>query len=586
MIGLIRAFRRFLAPHRRPLALGTLALVAAVLLELLQPWPLKLIVDSVLGERPLPAWFPAFVRDGSPDTQIAVLSLALLAVVGLAGLLTYWGTFRVQSVGQRMVCDLREAVHQHLHRLSLAYHLAQRPGDLVNRLTSDVERVQNAVLSVAVNLATNVLTLVGMLTVMLIVSWQFTLLALASVPVLALATRQYTVGIKRATRSARKREGQLASMAHESLSAIHLVQAYTREDVEAERFRVEARGSLEMGMRASALQARFAPLVDFLTAIATVTVLWVGAHQVRSGELTLGLMLVFLSYAKGFYGPIRALSKLSYVIAKGTASAERLVEVLDTEPALLVPRHPHRPGRVAGVLEFDDVSFTYPLGHHAALQDVSFTAEPGQVTALVGRTGAGKSTIVGLVPRFYDVDRGYVTVDGVDVREWDLRALREAVSIVLQDTFLFQGTIGENIAYGRPDATREEVLEVARAANATEFIDRLPDGLDTIVGPRGDTLSGGQRQRISIARAVLRDAPILILDEPTTGLDPASEKLVLDALDLLMADRTTMLIAHGEAPVLRADQVLVVEQGRIVERGPADWFGWDGLHGLGTRRET
>jgi ATP-binding cassette, subfamily B, bacterial len=566
MIALLAAFRRFLVPYRLTLAVGTSALIGAVLLELAQPWPLKLIVDSVLGDRPLPDWFPEAVREGSVDVQIAVLSLSLLAIVGLAGLLTYLGTYRVQSTGQRMVTDLREAVHTHLHRLTLAYHHAQRPGDLVNRLTSDAERVQNAVVSVVVSLVTNVLMLVGMLTVMLIISWQFTLLALASVPVLALATHRYTHGIKRASRSARKREGRLASLAHESLSAIHLVQAYAREELESERFRAEARESLEYGMRATALQARFSPIVDVLTAVATVTVLWVGAHQVRSGELTLGLLLVFLSYVRGFYSPIRALSKLSYVVAKGAASAERLVEVLDTAPALPVARHPHRPASVDGLVRFEDVTFTYPLGHHAALRDVSLVAPRGEVTALVGRTGAGKSTIAGLIPRFYDVEAGHVTVDGVDVREWDLRALRDATSLVLQDTFLFQGTIRENIAYGRPEAGLDEIVAAAVAAHAHEFVDRLPDGYETVVGPRGATLSGGQRQRVAIARALLRDAPILILDEPTAGLDAASEALVLDALERLVADRTTILIAHGEAPILRADRVFAVEDGRIVDQ--------------------
>jgi len=571
MLALLFRYRGFLRPYRLGLSVGLTALVLMVGASLLEPWPVKILVDSVLGGDPLPGWVPPFVAEGGPDTQIGALCIALLAIVGLGGLLEYSGTYLTQAVGQRLTFDIREAVHAHLHRLSLGYHHSQQPGDLAARLTSDVQRLQDVVVSAVGTLVTSTLTLVGMLVVMVIVDWRFTLMALAVTPVLAATVWFHTTRIKASSRHARKQDGRVAAVVQESLSAIHLVQAYSREDYEFERFRREAQGSLESGIRASTLQARFSPLVDAITAVATVVVLWFGAHAVQNGTLTLGLLLVFISYLKGLYKPMKQLSKLSYVMSRGTAAAaERLTEILDEAPELPVASSPHRPENVHGAIVFDGVSFSYPGAQDAVLSNVSFTLGPGEVTALIGKTGAGKSTIVSLIPRLYDANAGAVRVDGVDVREWDPAALRANVSFVLQDTWLFQASIAENIAYGRPGASREEIESVARAAHAAEFIERLPDGYDTVVGPRGATLSGGQRQRIAIARAMLRDAPILILDEPTTGLDPHSEALVLGALQRLMRDRTTLVIAHGDAPIISADQILVIEGGRIVRRGTYD----------------
>ncbi|HEY3190068.1 MAG TPA: ABC transporter ATP-binding protein [Solirubrobacteraceae bacterium] len=566
MFALLFRFRRFLIPYRVRLVGALVALILSVLADLAQPWPLKLVIDSVLGNHPLPSSFPGWLRDASDDTRIATFCVMLLAIAAFGGVVTYLGTYWSQTTGQRMVFDIREAVHAHLHRLSLAYHHSQRPGDLAARLTSDVDRVQDVVIAVLVNFVTSVLTLVGILAIMLYVNWQFTLVALAFSPALFLAVFRYTNRIKWSSRDWRKQEGRVAAVLQESLGGIQLVQAYTREDYEFERFRREAAGSLEASMRSTMLQARFSPIVDFLAAGGTAVVLFVGAHEVLRGSLTLGLLIVFLSYVGALYRPMKQLSKLAYVVSRGTAAAERLEEVMRSDAAL--PERPprYRPRRVTGAVRFEDVSFTYPSRSRPALRRVDLVAEPGHVVALVGRTGAGKSTIASLIPRFYDVSGGAVTVDGVDVRLWDLRTLRSEIGLVLQDTWLFQSSVYENIAYGRPDAGREEVEEAARAANVDEFVARLPDGYETLLGPRGATLSGGQRQRIAVARAMLRSAPILILDEPTTGLDRGSEQLVLDALRRLMAERTTILISHHEAPILAADEILVVDDGLIVER--------------------
>jgi ATP-binding cassette, subfamily B, bacterial len=569
MIALLRRFRRFLLPYRPRLLVAMAALIASVGADLAQPWPLKIVVDSVLGTHPMPAALPAWLRDGSKDTQIVALCLALLVIAAVGGALTYVGTYWSQSIGQRVVFDIREAVHAHLHRLSLAYHHSQRPGDLAQRLTSDVDRLQDVMISVFVNLVTNVLTLVGIAAIMVYVNWKFTLVALAFSPALFLTVYRYTNQIKWSSRRARQQEGRVAAMLQESLGGIQLVQAYTREDYEFERFRREAAGSLQASIRATMLQARFSPVVDFLAAAGSAVVLWAGAHEVLRGDLTIGLLIVFLSYLGALYRPMKQLSKLAYVVSRGTAAAERLDEVMAADTALPEARPAYRPSAVVGAVALSGVSFTYPTRSEPALRDVSLSVEPGQIVALVGRTGAGKSTIASLVPRFYDVAAGEVTVDGIDVRKWDLRALRESVSLVLQDTWLFQASVYENIAYGRPDADAEEIEAVARAANAEEFILGLPEGYETIGGPRGAMVSGGQRQRIAIARAMLRDAPILILDEPTTGLDPQSEQLVLDALRRLMEERTTIVISHHEAPILAADEVLVVDDGRIVVQDSA-----------------
>jgi ATP-binding cassette subfamily B protein len=570
---LFRTFARFARPYRVRLGLGLVALALGVVAELAEPWPVKVIVDSYLGSHPLPASTPDFVRDLSDQAGIAAFSGALLAIVALSGLLTYVGSYWTQSVSQRVTFDVREAVHSHLHRLSLAYHHSQHPGDLANRLTADVERIQLVAINSIATLLTSALMLAGMLVVMLYVDWMFTLLAITVTPLLAVTVYRYTRRIKSSARRARSYEGRVAAVVQESLSGIKAVQAYTREGHEFKRFRREASESLDSNIEAAMLQARFPAVVDFLTAIATVIVLYVGAIQVKNGNLTLGLLLVFLTYLKGFYKPMKALSKLSLSIAKGTAAAERLTEVLDTAPTLPQVRTPYKPRVVRGVVRFDEVSFAYPLGEDAALDGVSLTAEPGSTVALVGPTGAGKSTLVSLIPRFYDVASGSVTVDGVDVRDWHLQKLRKNISVLLQETWLFHGSIFDNIRYGRPKATPAEVIEAAIAANAHEFIQRQSDGYRTMVAPGGATLSGGQRQRVAIARAMLRAAPIVLLDEPTTGLDAENEERVLEAIRRLVADRTTIVIAHSEAPVIGADQILVMDEGRIVERGTPEELG-------------
>jgi ATP-binding cassette subfamily B protein len=563
MYAMLRRFGVFLVPYRRQLAGGAFFTLASSALVLAQPWPLKVIVDNVLREQPLD--LPLF-GELSQTALLNVAVVALIAIVLLNSLFTYLGSYLMDSSGIRMVADLREALFSRLQRHSLRFHAGQRTGDLISRVMSDITRIQDMLIQSFSVLVPNVTLLVGMMIVMFWVDWAFTLLALAVGPPLFLVVLRFKGRIKGASRRARTLEGRLAAHTGETLGAVRVVQAFTREDFEDERFSRQSSSTLEANLEARRLQARFTPLIDVLAGVGTAVVLFVGAHRVLSGAMSLGLLLVFLSYVSSLYKPMRQLSKLTYVTARAVASAERVAEILDAEPDVRDRPSAKPAPRLRGRVQLEEVDFAYVDGQ-PVLHDVSLDVAPGQVVALVGPTGAGKSTIVSLLPRFFDPQRGRVLLDGHDVRSLKLATMRAQIAIVPQEPLLFEGTILENIAYGRPNAGAQEVLDAARAALVDDFASRLPDGYDTSLGERGASLSGGERQRISIARALVRDAPILILDEPTSALDPVAERLLMDALGNLIVGRTTFVIAHRMSTVARADQVIVVERGRIVERG-------------------
>jgi subfamily B ATP-binding cassette protein MsbA len=565
VIWTLRRFRHFLRPYRRRLFVGTVFTLGDALFALLQPWPLKVIIDGVLRDRPVDVLGLGFVETWSRAELLNAAIVGYIAILGLGALFDFLGTYLMDSSGERLVSDVRETVFARLSRLSLRFHTTQRTGDLTSRLMSDIGRVQDMLVQSFSTLVPNVAMLVGMVVVMFAIDWEFTLIALSVSPLLFVSVYRYTTRIKGASRSARKREGQLAARASEVIGAVRVVQAFTREGYEDERFSKQSSSTLEANLQAVRLQAQFSPLVDILAGIGTAAVLWVGTHRVLSGQLTLGTLLVFMSYVSSLYKPMRQLSKLSYVSSRGVASAERLSEVLEAENDVQ-----DRPGAVAvdrlrGAVRFEDVELAY--GDTAVLQDIDVSVAPGELVAVVGPTGAGKSSLVSLIPRFFDPRRGRVLIDGHDVRSLQLRSLRAQISIVLQEPILFEGTIRENIAYGRPEATEADVLAAAEAALVDRFVRELPDGYDTVIGERGGTLSGGERQRVSIARALVRDAPILILDEPTSGLDPTSEHVLIEALSNLIAGRTTFVIAHRMSTIVSADRVIVLDRGRIVEQG-------------------
>ena len=562
-----------LKPHWPPLALALVAVLGETLADILQPWPVKIVVDSIsLQSKRLPHWVEAIMSTVSTGDKYAALNfaVALVVIIAVVGAVSaYWEKYLTTSVSQWIGHDLRLLLYQQIQRLSLSEHSESRQGDLITRMTSDISSIQDLINGALVNLAVNLLTLIGMIGVMLWIDWKFTLIALSIAPVLFLVAYFYTRRIKRASRAVRKKEGELLSGISEVLSSIHVVQAFAREDYEDRRFASESRQQVEAGLQARSTKAKLSPIVEVIVALGTSLVLGYGGRQALAGQIGAGDLIVFLLYLGKMYKPIRDLSKMTDTVSKAFVGYERIHEVLKVESRIRDVPDARPAPPLKGLIEFDHVSFSYSDGTQI-LRDVSFRIEPGQIAAIVGPSGTGKTTIASLVTRFYDPRAGQVRVDGVDVREYTLKSLRDQISFVLQDTQLFRATIWENIAYGKPDAPLEDTVHAAELANAHDFIMALPQSYATMVGDRGATLSGGQRQRVAIARAIVRNTPILILDEPTAGLDAASEAAVVDALTKLMAGRTSIIIAHHLHTIRHANVIFVVKDAEIVERGTHD----------------
>ena len=557
-----------LVPHWFSLTLAFIAVVGESVTDLLEPWPLKIVFDYVFGTKRMSSSLAAFVSWIGTD-KFSILNFAVLAVLVIAvfgALSSYVEKYLTTSVGQWVMHDLRRVLYSHIQRLSLSFHDQKRTGDLISRVTSDIDAVQNLISQVLLGLLVNVLTLVGMTLVMFYLNWEFTLIALTVAPGLFLVVYYYTHRIKKASRAVRLKEGQVVNVLEEVLSSIRVVKAFAREDYEQKRFEKESRESVEAALQARNIKAKLPPLVEIIVACGTCLVLWYGARLVLNGALTPGELLVFLLYLGKMYKPMRELSKMTDTISKAQVGWERIREVLENEMQVRDLPKAKRAPPFKGRIEFDHVDFSYE-GGRAVLRDINFDIKPGQLAALVGPTGAGKTTIVSLLPRFYDLTSGQIRIDGTDVRQFKIKSLRQQISFVLQETLLFRATVAQNIAYGKPEATTEEIINAAKAANADEFIQKMPDGYDTMIGERGVTLSGGQRQRLTIARAIIRHAPILILDEPSAGLDAESEQLVFDALEKLMEGKTSIVIAHRLATVRRADVIFVIEDGRVLEQG-------------------
>src|SRR6476620_6567115 len=557
--------------HWKALALAFLAVLGETLADILEPWPIKIVIDNQLQHKKLPGLFAKIVALFG-DNPLAVLNFALAAVllIALVGAVSsYCEKYLTTSVAQWVAHDLRRMVYQRIQRLSLAEHGESRTGDLLTRVTSDIDAVQDFITSALLGIVTNLLTLTGMLAVMFYMNWRFTLIGLSVAPVMFLVIYFYTKRIKKASRFVKKKEGELMSGVAEVLTSIQVVQAFAREDYEDRRFDWESRQNVAAGLRARSMKAKLSPMVDLLVAVGTCLVLGFGARLVLAGGFTTGDLIIFIFYLGKTYKPMKDLSKMTNTVSKATISFERIQELLDIESRVRDMPGARPAPQFKGLLEFDHVSLSYD-GKHEILRDVSVRIEPGQVVAIVGPSGTGKTTIAGLIPRFYDPQSGRIKIDGADIREFTLKSLRDQVSFVLQDTLLFRGTVWENIAYGKPDAEIEDTVHAAELANAHEFIIKMPLSYATMVGERGVTLSGGQRRRIAIARAIVRNTPILILDEPTSGLDASSEKLVTEALDHLMKGRTSIVIAHHLNTIRNADVIFVVKDAEVVEYGTHD----------------
>jgi subfamily B ATP-binding cassette protein MsbA len=563
------SIRELLKPHLGALSLGLLGVIGEGVANLLEPWPLKLVLDDVLRGRESHAGVMRWIHHLVGTDKLAMLKFACAAVLVIAlldAICTYAEKYLTTSVGQWIAYDLRGTIYAHVQKLSLAFHDQKRIGDLISRVTSDIDAIQSFITSGLLSVLVNIITLVGMIAVMAYLNWEFTLIALSVAPVLFFVVFTYTRRIKKAAREVRKKEGEITSVVEEVLSSIRVVKAFAREDYEVRRLEEESLEGVEIALRARGLKAKLTPIVGLIVAVGTCLVLWFGARLVMNGGLSAGSLVVFILYLGKMYKPMQELSKMTDTYSKAVVGYERIREVLDTDKEIKDVRGAIRAPRFKGKVEFDHVSFSYDP-ETPILKDVSLKIEPGQVAALVGPTGAGKTSIISLIPRFYDPTSGIVKIDGTDIRRYKQQSLRQQISFVLQETMLFHSSVWQNIAYGKPEASREEIIAAAELANAAEFIDKLSDGYDTMLGERGMTLSGGQRQRIAIARAVIRNTPILVLDEPTSGLDSSSEKLVFEALDRLMKNKTTIVIAHRLSTIRNADVIFVIDDGRIVESG-------------------
>ncbi|MEU9076651.1 ABC transporter ATP-binding protein [Kitasatospora sp. NPDC048538] len=541
-----RGGRRWLALLLGFVLLGPVVDAAAI-------WLFKVVVDEVLVPRRLGLFLPV------------ALGYAGLAVV--AGGLRFADETTSAWVSEHFLLALRSDVFRHLQGLSLGFFERRRLGDVLSRLTGDIEAVETFLLSGVLDAVAYAAELAVFLAVLFYLRWDLTLVALVVAPLFWFLARRFSVLVKAASRERRRRSGSVSALAEETLGNIALVQAYNRQDWEQERFLRESLARFRATMAATRLRALFAPIVEVLELSGGLIVLGLGAWELSRGRLTLGELLVFVALLGRLYGPIRGISRLSNGLYSASAAAERIIELLDQRPQVADPPVPLRPARVRGAVTFDGVWFRYPGSKRVALFDVSFHAEPGETVALVGASGAGKSTVSKLLLRFYDPERGAVRLDGIDLRELALADLRDNVTVLLQETLVIHGTVRENIAYGRPDASDAEILAAAWASDVHDFVVGLPDGYDTVVGQQGRLLSGGQRQRLAIARAMVRDAPVLILDEPTTGLDAGSGQRVMELLGRLMRGRTTIIISHNLLTVRSADRIVLLDGGRLADCG-------------------
>jgi len=570
--GMGRLIDELLRPYRGWLAIILLATAVETAMGLAAPWPLKIVLDNVIGGdqprgwlRQIASWLPG---DGVMQTAaFAAISTVIIAAVGAVA--SYLDNYYTESVGQWVANDLRVRVYDHLEHLPLAYYDTHQTGTLLSTITDDIATIQGFASSATLGIVVDLLTIAGMLGLMFWLNWDFALIAVGVAPFLLLFVVRFRKAVKKATREVRRRESDMVGVVQQGLESIRVVNAFGRQELEEEHLQEASRAAVQAALKARGVKSLLSPVVAVTVSFCTAFVLWRGASLVLASAMTAGLLTVFLSYLHKFFKPVHDLAKMTGTIAQAAVGVERVRGILDID--MSIPERPdaREPGRLEGAIEFDRVAFAYDPAS-PVLKSVTFSIRAGQFVGIVGTTGSGKSTVVSLIPRFYDPTAGRVLIDGVDIRDYKLQGMRDQIGFVLQDTVLFRGTIRENIAYGRPDAAEKEIVEAARLANAHEFIARMPDGYHTQVGERGLTLSGGQRQRIGIARAVIRNSPILILDEPTAALDSESEKVVIEALERVMKGRTVITIAHRLSTIRDADKIVVLKDGRVAEQGSHD----------------
>jgi ABC-type multidrug transport system fused ATPase/permease subunit len=562
-------------PYKKWLVVIFLAMLLETGMSLLGPWPLKIIIDNVVGHHPLPGWL-SWINDlTAGDSRMAIagaaaIGLILIALIG--GIAGYIDNYFTESVAQYVANDLRQKVYHHLQRLSLSYYDSHQIGNILSTITSDVSTIQGFASSALLSILIDALTILGMLGLMFYMNWDFALVAVAVTPLLLLFVARFKTAVKKATHEVRNQQSSMVSVLQQGLESVRSVKAFDRQDLEETHLKDVSMNTVNASLKARKVKSLLSPVVALIVSGCTAFVLWRGAHLVLIEAMTLGGLTVFLSYLGKFFKPVQDLAKMTTSIAQASVALERIQAILDTDT--IIPQKPDakEPTNVQGHIDFEHVAFSYDP-ETPVLSDIHFSIKAGQRIGICGPTGGGKSTVVSLIPRFYDPTKGKVLIDGVDVSDFLLhgnKGLRDQIAFVLQDTVLFFGTIRENIAYGKNGATQEEIEAAAKMANADEFIMKMAHGYDTMVGERGLSLSGGQRQRIGIARAIIRNSPILILDEPTAALDTESEKLVMEALERLMKGRTVIIIAHRLSTIRDADKIVVLKGGYVAEEGTHD----------------
>lgn len=542
----------FIKPYMSRLGVAVFCIIMAAAANLYVPWIIKDIIDTVLANRDM--------------AMLNTIAVGIVVVFFLRGIFYYGQTYLVSYIAQKIIIDIRQVLYVKFQRLQLAYYEKRQTGTIMSYITNDVAALQAALVDSLIEMVTEGAILIGSICTMFYLDWKLSLLTFVTVPLIAQAMKVFGRKLKSSGTVIQERTADITSLLQESISAVRIVKSFVREAYEIERFQKQNDLNFRAQMKNVQLMSLLTPTVEFLSAVAVTFIVWFGGYEVVNGVMTAGSLIAFLTYAVNLANPVKRISRVYGTVQKAMAAADRVFEVLDTEEKIKDKPDAIDLPRIEGKVTFDRVSFAYKE-NVLALNDVSLEARPGQMIAIVGPSGAGKSTIVNLLPRFYDVTAGTIRIDDTDIREVRLNSLREQIGIVPQETMLFSGSVAFNIRYGRLDATNEEVIAAAKAANADEFIREMPDGYATKISERGSNLSGGQRQRISIARAILKNPRVLILDEATSALDTESEKIVQAALDTLMIGRTSFVIAHRLSTILQADKIIVLENGHIKESG-------------------
>jgi subfamily B ATP-binding cassette protein MsbA len=566
----VALIRSLLKPYRGSLVLILLAMLLQMAASVAAPWPLKIVLDNVVGEHKLSPRLESFCHlffAGSSKMEIAAAAaIAFVLIAMIAAVASYVANYYTTNVGQWVANDLRLRTYDHLQRLSLNYYNTHDLGTLLSTITSDVQTIQAFASSSTVGIFVDLLTILAMLVVMFTLNWDFTLIAVGVTPFMLLMISRFKKAIKKATKEVRKEQSNIVAVVQQGLQSMKVIKAFGRQDFEQQELSDVSKATVEAALKARRVKALLTPVVNMVVAACTALVLWRSSSLIIRGSMTAGELTVFLSYLAQFFKPVKDLATMTNAIAQTAVGVDRVRAILEDSDVIAEKPEARVPPVIRGHIAFENVAFGY-TEEAQILKGVSFQINAGQMIGIVGPTGCGKSTIVNLIPRFYDPGSGTVSVDGADIREFTLSGLRSQIAYVLQETVLFRGTVADNIAYGKGTATHEEIIAAAKLANADEFISKMPHGYDTMVGDRGDTLSGGQRQRIGIARALIRNNPILILDEPTAALDTESEKLVMEALQNLMKGRTVITIAHRLSTIRDADKIIVLKDGLVVEQG-------------------